>query len=330
MAIVGSGLGASVGLAAETAFGTFVAPQRWLEFQDEKFVWKPKIVEGKSLNGQLTPSLTQRIVTSSRIEGSLKTYLHQNLMGVLFQQLFGNATSTENATTGTYTQAFSIGDVQGKSLSFQINRPDITKADHVYSYSGMKVSGAKLTIGTDEFADVDWTLIGQQVSYTQVLSAPAINVTNPPFHFVESSIVAGNFGSEVVIASVDKADIDFKRPFNSNRIPIGSNGLMNEPIQNAVIEISGSLNTEFVNATDWEQAFRTQAPLSLILSFTGGQIATGYNASFSIHLPSIAFEGESPTVNGPDILKPAYAFKAFDDGTHGLAAATYVTTDATI
>ena len=235
MAIVGSGLGSSLGLAAESAFGTFAAPTRWLEFLDEKFEWKPKITKGKALNGQLTPSLSQRVVTSSRIEGSMKTYLYENSMGLLFEQLFGTGSSTQNASTTSYTQAFSVGDVQGKSLSFQINRPDLAKGDHAYSYSGMKLTGAKLMCGTDEYAEIDWTLIGQQVSYTQALTAPTINVNNFPFSFVNASILAGTYGSEAVIASVDKADIDFKRPFNSNRMPIGSNGLMNEPIRGSIL-----------------------------------------------------------------------------------------------
>lgn len=330
MAISGSGLAGSVGVAPETTYGVFVPPTRWPEFESENLKWVPKVVQGKAISGILTPALAQRVVTSSKVQGDIKTYAFAKGLGIFLQTLLGTSTIVQNGTTAAWTQTHTVGDVEGKSLSVQVNRPDTVKGDHPYSYSGMKITDAKIECGTDEIVALTFSLVGKQLSTSAALVAAAPIANNGVFQFAQGSVLAGAIGSEAQVLSVAKADIDIKRPFDENRILIGGAGLMDEPIQNNFLDIGGTLATEFLNVTDWENAFNTQAPLSLILEFVGPQIAVGYNSTLKIALPNIYFEGDGPNVSGPDIVKPSYKFKAVDDGTNGICTITYISTDIAI
>ncbi len=331
MAIVGAGLGASLGVAQEASgsYGVFVAPTVWPEFLDESFKWVPKVVQGKGISGTLTPLKSRRVVVSSTVKGGVKMYAQSKGMGKFLKQLFGSATITQGGTTAAWTQVHTVGDVTGQSLSIQVNRPDTSKADHPYSYSGLKITDGKITANMDEIVEFDFTMVGQKQSTTPTLTAPA-PVPTDVFTFTQGVVVAGALGSETEVLSVSKADIDFKRPMDEARITMGGNGLILEPIQNNFIDVGGTLDTEFLNATDWETAFETQAPLSLIMTFTGSQIAAGYNEELKVAIPNIYFEGDGPSVGGPEIIKPSYKFKATDDGTNGLITVTYVSTDTAI
>lgn len=330
MAIVGSGLGASVGVAPEAVFGTFAPPTRWVEFESENLKWVPKIVQGKAITGTLTPQKAQRVMTSSKIAGDLKTYAFANGLGLFLEQIMGNSAIVQNGTTAAYTQTHTIGDVTGKSLSVQVNRPDTGKGDHPYSYSGIKITDAQFECGVDEIVAATFTAVGKELSVAQALVAPALIANNQVFNFAQGTVLAGNIGSEVEVLSVMKAGVSFKRPLDEGRYPLGGQGLMQEPIQNNFLDITGTLDTEFINVTDWENAFNQQVPLSLILEFVGPVIATGYNSTLKIAVPNIYFSGDGPDVAGPDILKPAYKFAAVDDGVNGLATITYISTDTTI
>ena len=330
MALVGSGLGGSVGVAAEATYGTFTVPTRWPEFESETLKWTPKVVKGKALNGGLNPSLAQRVVTSSLVQGDLKTYAFQSGLGVLFETLFGTSTIAQQAATTAWLQTHTVGDVAGKSLSLQINRPDTTKGDHPYSYSGMKVASMMIECGIDEIASLTFSLLGKQLSTTETLTAPTPVAGNAPFHFAQGVITAGAIGSEVPVLSVTKAQATIKRGFDDQRFPIGGAGLMLEPVQNAWLDVSGTFDTEFINATDWETAYNAQTPLSAYLKFTGPVIASTYDYELNLWFPNIVFDTGGPEISGPDILKPSYKWEAFDDGTHGICTLTYQNTDTAI
>ena len=330
MALVGSGLGGSVGVAAEATYGTFVVPTRWPEFESETLKWVPKVVTGKAINGGLAPSLAQRVVTSSMVQGELKTYAFQSGLGIFFEQLFGSSTIAQQGATNAWLQTHTIGDVAGKSLSLQVNRPDTAKGDHPYSYSGLKVSQMLLECGLDEIAALTLSFLGKQLSTSEALTAPAPVAGNAPFHFAQGVITAGAIGSEAEVLSVTKASTTIKRGFDDKRFPIGGAGLMAEPTQNAWMDAGGTFDTEFINSTDWETAYNTQAPLSAYLTFTGPVISGTYNYELKLWFPNIAFDDGGPEIAGPDILKPSYKWTAYDDGTHGLCTLTYQTTDTAI
>ena len=49
MSQIAGGLGGAVGIAAETTYGTFVAPTRWIEVHSAKMQNMPHIVQGTGL-----------------------------------------------------------------------------------------------------------------------------------------------------------------------------------------------------------------------------------------------------------------------------------------
>ncbi|MHB8188933.1 MAG: phage tail tube protein [Ferrimicrobium sp.] len=322
-----AGLGATLGLGAEATFGTYEAPSRWLQFLSESLKYVPKITQGKALmGGQLAPQSAQRVVTTSMVEGDIKTYAFVNGLGLIFEKFFGVSTIAVQGTTAAYLQTHTFGDNTGQSLSVQVGIPTTGGVIVPYTYTGVKISELELTVGVDEIAELTVNTVGQQLILSEAYASPTFTANEGVLSFAGGIIKAGNVGSEAAIASVSKATLNLKRPYDTSRFFLGS-GLMDEPITNNFLDLTGTLETEFQNTTDWESAFNTQAPLSLILELSGALIAAGYPQFLDLALPNIYLSGNTPDVSGPDVVKPSYKFEGYYNGTNAPCTLTYQSTD---
>lgn len=332
---VGSGIGSALGLAPESTFGTFVTPtNRWIEFESEQVKFNPKRLNAGGLAaGNAVHRSSQRVTTTSTVQGTIKTPIYTKGMGLLLANGMGTQGSApvQQASTTAYLQTHAYTAAQaGQSISAQVLRPDATGTQHAYSYAGGKVIQTVLECGIDEVVMGTFDVDFQSVSEVPSAGTPSFQTPNPVFHFAQGAIVAGTYGSETATAQVRKFTLTAKRPVQDDRYYLGSAGLKAEPITNDLADLKLALDTDFVDKTVFADKFVSDTPISVILTFIGGQISGIYNYQLQLIFPACRFDTDPPVVDSAKVLSPSFDLVPMFDDTHPACTITYQSTDTTL
>lgn len=326
---IGSGLGSQVGLAAESTYGTFVAPTRFVEFTKEDLrERKTTAVSQGMAAGRLVALSSRRVVTQRAVEGSLEMEVATVGMGVLLQALMGTTvTPVQQALTAAYLQTHILADTAGKSLSIQKGVPltDGTVAD--YSALGCKVVSAEFTCEAGGMLMSTWEVDGKEMDEDQTLAAPSYPLA-APFHFAQMAVKTGTYASETALDGIRKMSLKIERPQAVDRYYASQAGLKKEPISNGLVSITGSMEADFT-ATTLATLFRSDAATALVWEFIGDEIDTGENSELRFTLPAIHIDDEPPSVDGPEVIRTTVTFTALDDGTNDIKV-EYQSTDTTV
>jgi hypothetical protein len=333
MTTIGSGLGATLGVAEESTWNTYVAPTRWLPFESEALDYKPAIIQAMPLWGQLYPPTKGHVATTHSIDGDIKFYGTDRQMGVLFKHMLGAAPVITG--TGPYTQVYQPGDDRTMGLTLQVGRPEVSGTVDAYSYTGCKVIDWEMTIDVDKFLELTLTVDGASASTAQAYAAPSY-VTANYMHFAEATLTAGGTVSTsggvcsvsggTVIATAKNVSIKGSDKLKIDRFYLGAAGTKAEPIANGFRQITGTVEVEYENLTDVYNAFVAQTALALELKF----VVTG-GTSLDIILPNIYWDSKgNPNATGPEVLGTKVTFAAGTyDNTNPACQITYVTNDST-
>ena len=100
----GSGLDAQLGLAAETTYGTYTVPSRFIEFTSESLKRQKTTIQGGGLRagGQYERS-SRRVITTRHGKGALAFDFTTTGMGLLLKTATGNSTITAGSSTTVST-----------------------------------------------------------------------------------------------------------------------------------------------------------------------------------------------------------------------------------
>ena len=324
---IGSGLGASFGISAESTYGTYVAPARW--WPGTQFFVKPEIaktpVQGLAA-GRLGPGIDE-VITGKSGTGQWQGQIPTNKFGLLASNLMGTApTPAQQAATIAYLQAYTVADNFGKYLTAQVGEPLTSGTVVPYTGTGGKVTSLELA------SDVNGVLTGtvdmafQNVVDTQSLSAPSYTA-----YGVHNSLVVklGTFNSEAAITGVRSASVKLEREMDTDRP--GLPGAYPEPIMTGQgFKVSGTINPDFVAKADFADRFLAGTSAALVLEWTGTLIASTYYNMVRVRCPKVYFRDAVPGVDGPDVVKGSVAFEAFFDVTNGKGSVEYMSTDTTV
>lgn len=329
---IGSGLAASLGFSAESTYGTYVAPTRFVEYAKADIKKVKNTVQGGGLAaGRFAQLGSRRVVTSEAAEGGFEVEVANKGMGLLLAHLLGSsATAVQQGATAAYLQAHTVGDNFGKSLTIQHGVPDLTGAVRPYTAKGCKVAGAEFSCKVDELLTMSVDIDGRQMSEAESLAAPSFGSGLSPFHWAQLTVKMGTFGAEVSVSGVKGFNVKVERGTANERFYAGSAGLKAEPVMNDWLKVSGSVDVDFVNKADFADRFASDASTSLVLEFVGPLIASTYYQTFRIKLPMVFFDGDTPTVDGPDVTSGSHPFVAQFDGTNSVVAIDYISTDTTV
>jgi hypothetical protein len=330
---IGSGLGATLGIGAETSYGSYAAPTRWYPIEDEKFTVDRKFSEAKGMvGGSLVRQAAQTVLLNEVVKGSIKIPLVNSGIGLLLEAVLGNmSTPTQQGTTAAYQSVGTLQPTVGKSYSVQIGRPQTNGTITPFTYLGCKTTSMDLSIESGNVAELALDFVGQSMVETQTLVSAVYPTTDPiVFSFQGSTLSAGVLGSEALMANVRKASIKVARKLDEERFYIGGNGLLSEPIEDNFVEISGDLTVDFTNTTDWDMWVNSAAQISIILDFVGQQIATGYNYGVKLAIPVAQIEGDDPSVSGPKIVERSVKFMGLNNNANSPISATVTSTDMTL
>jgi len=340
-----SGLGGSLGFAAESTVGTFVTPARWLFFEKESLALKKKLATSAALNTTLYQYGTRRVLTATDITGAVDLELQDRQLGLLIQHMLGSTPVVTAAGTGAWKQVHNTGTNAGLGLSVQVGRPDINGTVNAFSYAGVKVSDWTIDLSEGAIGKLALTLDGISQTTATSYSAPSFIQSNP-LHFAQGALKVGGTAAvtsgvtaitggvatsgSTYAAAVTQIQIKSTNPVNTNRHTLGSL-LKKEQLPNAMRVISGTVDLEFANLTDYYayQAAATEGSFALELTLTGAQIASsGSNASLDIVIPACYADDVPINVDGPDTLHQKVSFTAMSDGSTTPIQFTYVSADS--
>lgn len=326
---IGSGLGAQIGFAAETTYGTFVAPTRFPEFTKESLVLKKTTAQSAGIAaGRLLPLAGRRVVTRREGQGTVEMEVANKGMGLPLQSLMGTSvTPVQQGVTTAYLQTHTLASIAGKSLTIQKGVPLTTGTVTDKSFVGCKITSGEFSCGVGEMLTASFEIDARDCDEGQTLAA-ASYVTAAPFHFLQMALKTGTFGAETALDGIRKVSVKIERPQDVERFYANQSGLKREPIENDQVKITGSLETDYV-ATTLDDLHTSDGVTSLVWEFIGPIIASTYAETFRITLPAIKLDEGPPAVDGFGVVKPTFNFTGLYDLTN-LPKIEYISTDTTL
>lgn len=331
---IGAGIGGQLGYADASAqsYGTFVAPTNFFEVMKVTGgkTKKPVLSSGLAA-GRLVDLAGRRVITSNAAAFSMDLeWMQSGHYGQILKQLFGTTTApVQQSSTTAYLQTHTPLTLAGIQGTCQLGIPDATGLVHQYNMDGCKILDVQFSCGVDQIltATINWD--AQKAEETSALAAPSYPVLNP-FHFAQSSVKWGTFGSEVSIDGVQKIDLKVERKQNTSRYYQGNAGLKDEPITNDTVKLTGTITSDYLNKTYFADTFASDTPQSLIWAFTGPIIASTFNYAITFNLPAVFINSPPPDLASKDVINTAFAFEALNDGTHPAITVTLMSTDTTL
>ena len=298
---MGSGLCSSIGYGVETVPGTYTAPTRHIEHVKEGLKLSKTYLVSKGLRGcsEFDPA---PIEAGRSVAGSVEHELAPQATGILFKHLLGAVTTTG---TGPYTHVFTAGDLVEETMTVQIAKPSTDGVANPFTYLGMQIVGAKISSKAGDIVQSSWDFAGmdERSSVTTpvgpVLVAPVYPASYVPFTFVHGSLQLA--GSEF---EFDSVDLDFKNSLRTGHMvhKATQSGTPALAVRNGKREFGGSLSRDFMSMTAYGMFVNgTIADFNLL--FTAGAAA-----QLKVE-GSVFFDGDTPTVDGPDILKQSLPFR---------------------
>ena len=330
---IASGIGSQAGLAAESTYGTYVAPTRFLQADKVSLKKVKNTVQSAGFAaGRLMPLASGRVVTTHAAAGTINSEILNRGMGLLIQALMGTSvTPVQQGSTTAYLQTHTLADTSGKSLTIQAGVPDRSGTVHPYSYLGCKVTAADFSWDLAKDAAATFTIDARDVDETKTLAVASYTAGTRPFVGTDATIKVGTYGSEVSVPGVTKADIKIDRGHKLDSYYFGAGGLKAEPVINAWPKIGGSITAEFVNKADWADRFAADTPFSLVFEAVGVQIGTsGINDTFRITLPTCYLDGDTPMADTLDVISGQFPFTCLLDDAADYPKIEIISADTTL
>ncbi|MFF5784185.1 phage tail tube protein [Streptomyces sp. NPDC012693] len=326
---IGSGLGAQIGIAAESTYGTYVAPTTFPEFTKESLVLKKTTATSSGIAaGRLMAQSSRRVVTQREAAGSIELEVANKGMGLLIQALMGTTvTPVQQGASAAYLQTHTLADTWGKSLTIQKGVPLTTGAVTDKTFVGCKVVSAEFSCEVGGMLTASFEFDGKDCDETQTL-AVASYTPAAPFHFGQMALKTGTYTSETALDGVRKVSVKIERPQAVDRFYANQSALKAQPISNDLVKVTGSLEMDYVGTTI-DDLHTSDGATSLVWEFVGPIIASTYAETIRFKLPAIKVDDAPPTVDGPAVVRPTFNFTALYDGTNPVAI-EYISTDITL
>lgn len=311
---IASGLAAQIGFVAESTFGTRATPTKFVEFANESLKLTRERIETAGLRaGRRT--LHRWAAGKQEVTGQIQMELPQATVGLLFKHFFGTVNTTGS---NPYVHTFTPGTTDDKSLTIQVGRPSSAGTVTPFDYLGCSLTDLDLSYTVGDWVKATWGVYGIHEDTAQSLASASYSAAYAPFAWTQASVTLA--GSDFAVMSADlkiarglKTGRHFIRATTPERPKIALEGA-------SLMDVTGTLVADFDSLTAYNR-FVSGTEAALVLTANAGA-----SASLVITL-NVRFDGETPVVDGPDMLKQSLPFKAVSS-TSDAAAITAVLTNA--
>lgn len=322
----GSGLSDQLGIAEESAVGTFVAPTTFYEFNSGTM--EPNLIKVYSRPRGAGPVQKGSRVRTKAVGGSGSHQIDvvNKGMGKLFKHMLGAGVSAQVDTTTEYKQTFTHGPNFGMGLTVQ---QGITAANGTtYPFNGLGAKIVEWTLASDVNGNLtlDLSFDFMDIETDSSLAVPSYPTGLKQFTFLDGALTLD--GSSA--ATLKSVKLTGKRSMKTDRISFG--GVKREPIQNGESEFTGEFNSEFESKDAYDAWISGEQQANLVVTFIGDMIpseATPYK--LVILVPLLEYTGSAPSDSGDDVHEQNLPFKALqNDAGDSAVSLEYHTTDTAI
>ena len=294
-----SGLAAQIGIGVESTVGTAATPTRFYEFNDESIAQTIERIESEGLRTGNRVLRSDRFASGQvAIEGSFSMDMTAGNTAILFKHALGAV-----ATAGSYVHTCTMSDPFGLGLTLEVGRPGNDGTVRAFTYAGCKINTLDLSVSVGELLSAEFGIIGTTAETIGSVTSASYGTGLELLHFAGAAItVAGDaFPCKDFSLSVNNG-------LTGDRYVLGSQ-IAQQPIASSLAEVTGSLVAEFVDATAYNRVVNATTA-QIVATFTDSA-----SKSITVTVPVARFDGDTPTVGGPDILDQTLNFKGLFNGT---------------
>ncbi len=321
------GISAQLGLKTESAYGTPVTVDRFLEFVTESVKSDIDRIESQGIRSGLRVGRSSRWAPGKQDpNGDLEFELANKGFGLLLRHMMGSIASAQPSAgpdPTVWEHTATPGDLTDDSFTLQIGRPDTGGTVNPFTYSGVKVKEWEIGCKVDEIGSLKLGVIAKDETTATALATAAYPSGDSLFVFTQGVLTIAGSAFDVMEATI-KGNNNLK----DDRYYIGAATRQN-PLENDFREYTGELSTEFLSLTAYNR-FVNGTEAALTLKFTGATISNAYKYALEI-TSNVRFDGETPNVGGPEVVDLTLPFKCLNSGAGDSSALSmvYRTTDAT-
>lgn len=295
-----SGAEGQVGFVSEVTPGTAVTVDKFVPIKSESIQNSITYLDTETISARKVLRLTKPGINS--VAGDITTELANTTIATLLRHAFGG-----HAVTGTdpYTHTYTPDDLTGEAMTVQVGRPSSTGTIHPFTYAGCKVQSWEMSADVDAIAEFVLSLIGMSETTGTALATASYDSDWSPFTFVEGAVTIT--GSPV--ATVKSFNLSGTNAVE-HRHRIGSADSL-EPLEAGLREYTGEITSDFDALTHYS-LYTAGTETAVILKFDNG------TQTLTVTM-NVQFTGETPTIEGFDMLEQALPFRAISSTSDAAA-----------
>jgi len=316
---IASGLAAQLGFAAESAYGTYGTPSKFMRGRtysiDAGGVTR---VQGAGIQaGSYGPLAAHYVETTRGYSAKISTDLQNRGLGLVLQALMGGTVTPSAVVTGSaYSASFALADTLGKYLTFQVGAPTTGGTVVPQNLLGSKVTGADIKCDVGGIASLDFDVDARSHNTaTNALVSASYATSTSVFTGVQMVFKMGTFSSESAVP-VRSVGISVKRGHDAARYYTSASGLKAEPILDANTEITLDVTADFDAVATFQDVALATTSKSVVVEWTGALITGSTYDLFRFTIPSVFFEPGLQGASGPGVLSTSWKAKWAYDGTN--------------
>jgi hypothetical protein len=318
-----SGLSAQLMTAEESTYGTPVTPDRGYEFRSESLKLEIERIESSALRSGTRVLRSDRWSAGQKnVTGDITMELATKSFGRWFKHALGGVDTSQPDAPGNptvYKHTFTPGDIP-TGQTIQVGRTDVGGTTRPFTYHGCKVSSWTLECAVGDIATFQASILGEDEDTATALASITYPSGLSLMTFVNGTLTIASSAQDVKSASVQG-----NNGLAEDRYFLGSQ-LRKQPLEAALREYTGQLEAEFESLTAYNR-FVNGTEAELVLLFQGATISTTYKYETKITM-NVRFDGETPSVGGPEIVPQNLPYKVVDNSTTSIKI-EYQTTDTT-
>jgi hypothetical protein len=218
-----------------------------------------------------------------------------------------------------------LGDVYGKSFTAQVGVPQYGGTVTPKTIAGAKINNFELSVANGDLAKGKFNVNGASFTTATALATASYPLNGSIFHFAQGAITID--GSAV--ANIKDFTVTVDNSLKTDRYNLGASGIKSEQGIDGFRKVSGKITAEFTD-TVLLTKFLADTSASIVVTFTGGTIASTYKDTLSITLPACKFNADTPNVSGPGVVDLSMDFDVYDDGTNAPMTIVYQTSESAL
>lgn len=319
-----------LGVRRETVYGTAVVVDRFFEFNSENI----SLEVGRSVSEGFRTN--QRVSRADRVvpyikgaSGSIELDVLSKGFGFWLEHMLGTV-ATAGPVTGAYTHTGTLGDLEGKSFTMQVDHRlgASGTTSQPFTWEGGKVGKWTLSCDKEGLLTFSADLMFEDERTATALATASYPTAAEPLSWAGASLTIG--GSSV---PVTKWSVSCDNKLKGDRHYLANSTRRSEPVEEGLREITVDLECDWLNLTQYQRfASETAAGAHAAVVATARSATLIGGALFpqvTVTLDSVRFDKVEATVGGRDMMMQTISGVATDGGTNPPIQVAYQTSDVT-